>query len=79
MDDRERWCEREREREGVRELYADSVTWRYIYTTSQKYLNPSKFLFPILKVLYSMKQVKHHNGFIYYTEYKSSWATLNSN
>ena len=25
-----------------------------------------------------MKQVKHYNGFIYYTKYKSSWATLNT-
>ena len=24
-----------------------------------------------------MKLVKHHNGFIYYTKYKSSWVTLN--
>ena len=26
-----------------------------------------------------MKQVKFRNGFIYYTKYKSSWATLNVN
>ena len=40
---------------------------------------PQKFLFLILKVLFLMKQVKHHNSFIYYTKYKSSWATLNAN
>ena len=36
-----------------------------------------KSLFLILKVLFLMKQVQHHSIFIYYTKYKSSWATLN--
>ena len=26
-----------------------------------------------------MKQVKHHDAFIYYTKYKTSWAMLNKN
>ena len=33
--------------------------------------HPQKFLFLILKVLFLKKQVKHHNGFIYHTKYKS--------
>ena len=34
------------------------------------------FKFLILKVLFSMQQVEHHNGFIYYSKYKSSSETL---
>ena len=30
-------------------------------------------------MLFLMKQVKHHNGSIYYAIYKSSWAILNTN
>ena len=41
--------------------------------------NPQKLLFLIQKVLFLMKQVKHYNGFTYYTKYKFSWATLNTN
>ena len=33
-----------------------------------------QFLIP--KVLFLIKQVKHHNDFIYYTKYKSSSVTL---
>ena len=36
-------------------------------TTSQKYLATLKTLFFILKVLFLMKQIKHHNSFIYNT------------
>ena len=43
-------------------------------TTCQKYLATLKN-FLILKVLFFMKQVKHHN----YAKYKSSWAKLNTN
>ena len=35
-------------------------------------------LFLIQKVLFLMKQVKHHNGFIYCTKLKSFWALLNT-
>ena len=48
-----------------------------IYTTESKefgYLK--KKLFLIIKVLFLMKQVKHHNTFIYYTKYKSLSVTL---
>ena len=48
-----------------------------MYTTSQKYLKTIKF-FLILKVLFFMKQVEHHNGFIYNTKYEPSWATINT-
>ena len=42
-----------------------------VCTTSLKYLTTQiKFSFLILKVLFLMKQVKHHNGFIYYTKYE---------
>ena len=47
-----------------------------MYTTNQKYLAPSKYLFLILKVLFMMKQVKHHYVFIDYIKYKSSSVTL---
>ena len=51
----------------------------HIYATSRKYLaTHKKCLFLILKLLFLLKQVKHHNGFIHYTLYKSSWATLNT-
>ena len=44
----------------------------YIYITSQKYWPLSKIIFLILKVLFLIKQVKYHNGFIHYSKYKSS-------
>ena len=30
-------------------------------------------------MLFLMKQVKHHNDFIYYAKYKFSWATFDKN
>ena len=30
-------------------------------------------------MLFLMKQVKYNNGLIYYTKYKSSWVTSNTN
>ena len=33
----------------------------------------------MLKVFILIKQIKCHIGFIYYTKYKSFWATLNTN
>ena len=52
----------------------------YIYRLLvKKYLALLKiFLFLILTVFFFTKQVKHHNIFIYYTKYKSFWATLNA-
>ena len=51
----------------------------YVYTTSQKYLvTLKKFYFSSRSVIL-MKQIKHHNVFIYYTKYKSSWVTLDTN
>ena len=41
----------------------------HIYYHSKVFVNPQKFLFLILKLLFLMKQVKHLNGFIYYTKY----------
>ena len=43
---------------------------------SKVFGHPQNFLFLILKVLFLMKQVKHHNVFIYYTKYKSPSVTL---
>ena len=37
---------------------------------------PTKNFIYILKVLFLMKQVKHHNVFIYYIKYKFSSVTL---
>ena len=49
----------------------------YVCTTSQMYLAIFNFfLFLLLKVLFLMKQVKHRNGCIYYTRYKSSSVTF---
>ena len=46
------------------------ISWIFLYIfTMSPPLN--FFLFLILKELFLMKQVKHNNGFIYYTEYKS--------
>ena len=44
---------------------------------NQTYFATINFLkkFP-QKVLFLMKQVKYHNGFIYFTKYKSSLVTL---
>ena len=44
----------------------------YIYKQSKVFGHAPKSLFLILKLLFLMKQVKHHNVFIYYTKYKSS-------
>ena len=30
-------------------------------------------------MLFLMKQINHHNGFIYYTKYKSFWGILTTN
>ena len=38
--------------------------------------HPQKFSFLILKLLFLIKQVKHHKVFIYNTKYKSSSVTL---
>ena len=53
----------------------------YIYThfQSKVFGHPKKFLFLILNVLFLMRQVKVHNGIIYFTKYTSSWAALNKN
>ena len=48
-----------------------------MYTTRQKYLATLKiFLFLILNVLFLMEQVKQHNVFIYYSEYRFSSVNL---
>ena len=65
-------------------IYTYICIYKHIYTciyaTSQNYLATLKnILFLILKVLFLMKQVKHHNHFIYYTKYKSFLATSNTN
>ena len=39
----------------------------YINYQSKVFVHPQKFLYLILKVLFLMKQVKHHNVFIYHT------------
>ena len=41
--------------------------YMYIHCQSKVFGHPKKVLFLILKVLFLMKQVKHHNVFIYYT------------
>ena len=51
----------------------------FIYTTGQKYLATLKFFYFSSKIFFFMKQVKHYSDFIYYTKYKSSWATLDIN
>ena len=52
----------------------------YIYNQSKVFGHPQKFLFLILKVLFLMKQVKHHNCLIYsYSKCKSVSTTLNTN
>ena len=52
----------------------------YTHTHQSKVFGyPQKLLFLILKVLFLMKKFMHHNGFVYYTKYKSSQATLNTN
>ena len=48
----------------------------YIYYKAKVFGDPQKCLFLILKVLFLIKQVKHHNVFIYYTKYKSSSVSL---
>ena len=45
----------------------------HIYYQSKVFGHPQNFLFLILKVLFLIKQVKHHNAFFYYyTKYKST-------
>ena len=51
----------------------------WIYTTSRNIWPRSFFLFLILKELFLIKQVKHQNGIIYHTKYKSFWASWNKN
>ena len=51
----------------------------YVYILPVKSIWQSSKIFLILILLFWMKQVKNHNGFIYYTKYKSLWATLNTN
>ena len=51
--------------------YSHQLYLTYIYTTNQTYLAIIKIFFPLLKVLFLMKHVKHHNSFIYYIKYKS--------
>ena len=41
-------------------------------------VHPQKFFISHPKSIIFMKQVKHHNDFMYYTKYKYSWATLNT-
>ena len=48
----------------------------HVHYQSKLFGHTPKFLFLILKVLFLMKQVKHHNVFIYFTKYKSSSVTL---
>ena len=58
------------------------IPYIYIYshTTIQKYFgHPQKYSFLIPKVLFLIKQIKHHNCYICYTTYKSSWTKLNTN
>ena len=49
----------------------------YIYIYYQYFATLKIFLFLTVKVLFLLN--KHHNGFIYYTKYKSFWVTLNTN
>ena len=56
--------------------YHNLQLFYYIYTTSKKYLATLKILFLILKVLFQIKQLKHHNVFMYNTKYKSSSVSL---
>ena len=54
--------------------------YRYVYLHFQtKVFDHTQIFFVILKVLFLMKQVKHHNSFIYYTKYKSFWTALDTN
>ena len=48
----------------------------YVHYLSKVFGYPQKCLLLVLKVLFLMKQVKHLNVFIYYTQYKSSLVTL---
>ena len=48
----------------------------YIYFQSKVFGHQQNFLFLILKVLFLMKQVKHHYVFICHTKYKSFSVTL---
>ena len=53
--------------------------YMYIYNQSKVLATLRIFIFPVSKVLFSMKQLKHHNSFMYYTKYKFSWTTVNTN
>ena len=51
-------------------------TQKHIHYQLKVFGHPQIFLFLILKVLSLMNQVRHHNGFIYYTKFKSFSVTL---
>ena len=61
-------------------IYIYIYIYTHTYTLPIKIFgHPQKRLILIVKMLFLMKQVKYHNGFIYCTKYKSSWAALNTN
>ena len=66
------------EKFSIKNFIKNSLSFMIIMfsTLSNVFGYPKKNLFLILKVLFLMKQVKHHSGFIYYTEFKSSSVTL---
>ena len=47
-----------------------------LHYQSKIFGNPQNGLFLILKVIFLMKQAKHHIVFIYYTKYKFFSVTL---
>ena len=47
-------------------------TYKYMLYQSNVFDTPQNSSFLILDVLFLMKQIKHHNSFIYYTKCKSS-------
>ena len=53
-------------------MNANLNIYLYLHNMSKVFCHPQKFLFLILIVLFLMKQVKHHSGFIHSTKYKSS-------
>ena len=53
-------------------MYIYIYIYIYIYNLSKVFGHTPKFSFLILKVLFLMKQVEHHKGFIHYTKYESS-------
>ena len=50
-------------------VYIYIYIYIYIYK-SKVFGHPQTCLFLILKVLFLIKQVEHHDGFIYYTKYE---------